>query len=111
MVISATGTMDVPTMVVMANRLDSIVREMTSTILRTARSTTMAGRDFSCCLVTSEHELISCPEGIPVHVYGMGPSAADMAELHPEFKEGDAFLHNDPYLGNSHAADHQILVP
>lgn len=105
------GTIDIATMAVMANRLDSIVREMTSTILRTARSTTMAARDFSCCLVTSGHELISSPEGIPVHVYGMGPSSADMAELQPEFREGDAFLHNDPYLGNSHAGDHQILVP
>ena len=34
-----------------------------------------------------------------------------MAELHPDFQEGDAFLHNDPYLGNSHPADHTILVP
>jgi N-methylhydantoinase B len=34
-----------------------------------------------------------------------------MAELHPDLAPGDAFLHNDPYLGNSHAADHSVLVP
>ncbi|BCW52355.1 hydantoinase B/oxoprolinase family protein [Arthrobacter sp. StoSoilB13] len=34
-----------------------------------------------------------------------------MVELHKDIKEGDAFLHNDPYMGNSHAADHVILVP
>ncbi len=34
-----------------------------------------------------------------------------MTELHPDFAEGDAFLHNDPYLGNTHPADHAILVP
>jgi N-methylhydantoinase B len=48
---------------------------------------------------------------MPAHVFGMGPSARAMAELHPDFREGDAYLHNDPYIGNSHAADHQILVP
>ena len=35
-----------------------------------------------------------------------------MTELHPTTsREGDAFLHNDPYLGNTHTADHAILVP
>lgn len=105
------GKLDVTTLAVMANRLDSITREMSNTVVRTARSTTMAARDFSCCIVSAEHELLSCPEGMPAHVFGMGPSARSMAELHPEFTEGDAYLHNDPYMGNSHAADHQILVP
>lgn len=26
-------------------------------------------------------------------------------EIHPDFAEADAFLHNDPYLGNTHHAD------
>lgn len=104
-------TLDATTLVVMSNRLDSITREMTNTVVRAARSTTMAARDFSCCIVSKDHELLSCPEGMPAHVFGMGPSAASMAEMHPDFREGDAFLHNDPYMGNSHAADHQILVP
>src|SRR5262249_18536000 len=103
--------LDVASMVVIANRLDGVVREMTSTILRTARSMTMAARDFSCCLVSAEHELLASPEGMLAHVSGVGPSAGDMARLHPEFAEGDAFLHNDPYLGGGHAADHQLLVP
>ena len=34
-----------------------------------------------------------------------------MTELHDDLAEGDAFLHNDPYLGNTHPADHVILVP
>jgi N-methylhydantoinase B len=103
--------LDAVTVVVMANRLDSITREMTNTVVRAARSTTMAARDFSCCIVSANHELLSCPEGLPAHVFGMGLSARSMAELHSDFREGDAFLHNDPYMGGSHAADHQILVP
>ena len=34
-----------------------------------------------------------------------------MQQFHPELKRGDAFLHNSPYHGCSHAADHTILVP
>lgn len=106
-----TQTFDATTLVVMSNRLDGITREMTNTVLRAARSTTMAARDFSCSIVSANHELLSCPEGIPVHVFGASLSAESMTELHPDFREGDAFLHNDPYQGNSHAADAQVIVP
>jgi N-methylhydantoinase B len=97
---------------VISNRLDSIVREMTNTLLRSARSAVIAmSRDFSCCVVTGNHELLATAEAAPVHVFGTHLQAEAMAELHPGFKEGDAFLHNDPYLGNTHPADHTILVP
>jgi N-methylhydantoinase B len=34
-----------------------------------------------------------------------------LRDVHPKLRRGDAFLHNSPYHGNSHAADHCILVP
>jgi N-methylhydantoinase B len=37
--------------------------------------------------------------------------AKAMSEFHPVLRAGDAFLHNSPYHGNSHAADHTLLVP
>ena len=104
-------SIDAVTLGVMANRLDGIVREMTNTMVRTARSTTMAARDFSCSVTSADHEMVSCPEGAPVHVYGSSLLAGAMARLHPGFEPGDAFLSNDPYDGNSHAADYTILVP
>jgi N-methylhydantoinase B len=106
-----TVAIDRITLGVMANRMDGITREMTNTMVRTARSTTMAAKDFSCSIVSSDHEMVSCPEGIPVHVYGSALIARAMAETHPDFGEGDAFMTNDPYRGNSHAADQTILVP
>ncbi|WP_194523951.1 hydantoinase B/oxoprolinase family protein, partial [Salinicola rhizosphaerae] len=99
------------TLSIMANRLDSITREMTNTMIRTARSTTMAAHDFSCSITSSDHDLISAPGGFPVHVYGSTLIAKSMARKHPDFREGDAFLHNDPYDGNTHAADHTLVVP
>jgi N-methylhydantoinase B len=34
-----------------------------------------------------------------------------MTAMHERIEEGDAFLHNDPYNGNTHHADHSILAP
>lgn len=97
---------------VLSNRMDAIVREMTNTLLRAARSAVIAmSRDFSCCLVTGDGRLLATAEAAPVHVFGTHLQAQAMAELHPDLREGDAFLHNDPYLGNTHPADHTILVP
>ncbi|MGW9415836.1 hydantoinase B/oxoprolinase family protein [Arthrobacter cupressi] len=97
---------------VLANAFDGIVREMTSGLLRSARSSVInTARDFSCAVLTADNQLLAAAEGVPVHVFGAGPLGEDMVELHNDIREGDAFLHNDPYLGNSHAADHVILVP
>jgi N-methylhydantoinase B len=97
---------------VMANRLDGIVREMSNTMLRAARSHVIAvARDFSCSIVTSDNELLAVAEGLPVHTFGSHLQTIAMYKLHRDLAEGDAFIHNDPYLGNTHAADQTILVP
>ncbi len=97
---------------VIANRLDSIVREMENTLLRSGRSAVLnMARDFSCAIITGDNRLIASAEGLPVHVIGMEYLAEAMTDLHDDLAPGDAFLHNDPYLGNTHAADHTILVP
>src|SRR5689334_19431339 len=97
---------------VLANRLDGIVREMTNTLLRTGRSAILnTARDFSCSIVTADNELLSAAEGLPIHVIGSQLLTRSMDRHHPVINEGDAFLHNDPYDGNTHHADHSILVP
>jgi N-methylhydantoinase B len=97
---------------VLANRLDSIVREMTNTLFRTGRSAILnTAKDFSCSIVTADNQLLSSADGLPIHVLGGGRQTQSMHEFHPDLAAGDAFLHNDPYLGNTHTADHTILVP
>ncbi len=94
-------------------RLEAIVRKMTNTLFRTARSGVInTGRDFSCCIVTAKNELLVTAESLPIHVMA-GPDlmAAKMRELSPDIRPGDAFLNNSPYHGNSHAGDHTLLVP
>ncbi|MHB1468435.1 MAG: hydantoinase B/oxoprolinase family protein [Solirubrobacteraceae bacterium] len=97
---------------VLAHRFEAIVREMTNTLFRTGRSSILnMARDFSCSIVTADDELFAAAEGLQVHVLGAGLQTSSMRALHPELRRGDAFLHNDPMLGNTHTADHTILVP
>jgi N-methylhydantoinase B len=95
------------------SRLDGIVRKMANTLLRTGRSGILTiARDFSCCILTCDHQLLAFAESLPVHVlYGPDVMARTMAEFHPELRRGDAYLHNSPYHGCTHPADHSILVP
>jgi N-methylhydantoinase B len=98
---------------VIANRLDGIVREMTNTLLRAARSAVISSaRDFSCCIITGDNQLLASAEGLPVHIFGAHLQGANMCEYHKgDIREGDAYLDNDPYGGNTHPADHTFLVP
>ncbi len=98
---------------VITSRIQGIVRRMTNTLFRTARSSVLnTARDFSCAVVTREHEMLATAESLPIHVMS-GPDlvCASLSRLHPQLHAGDAFLHNSPYHGNSHAGDHCLLVP
>ncbi len=100
------------TLAVLANRFDGVVREMSNTLLRAARSAVInMARDFSCGITTASNEMFTSAEGLPVHIFGLNLQTRAMTDLHPDLAEGDAYLHNDPYLGNTHAADHTIIVP
>jgi N-methylhydantoinase B len=97
---------------VLANRFDGVVREMTNTMLRTGRSAVInSARDFSCGITTADNELFATAEGLPAHTYGLNLQTAAMCRYHDDIAEGDAYLHNDPYSGNSHPADHTLIVP
>ncbi|MBJ7330144.1 MAG: hydantoinase B/oxoprolinase family protein [Solirubrobacteraceae bacterium] len=105
--------LDAVQMAVIQSRLEASVRAMINTLLRSARSGILAvARDFSCCILTADHELLAWAESIPIHVM-RGPDiiSRHIKEWHPDFKRGDAFLHNSPYHGNSHAADWCLLIP
>jgi len=97
---------------VLSNRFDGVVREMTNTMLRTGRSAVInSARDFSCGITTAANELFATAEGLPAHTYGLNLQTAAMCGYHDDIAEGDAYLHNDPYSGNSHPADHTLIVP
>jgi len=105
--------MDGVQLAILNKRMEGVCRKMANTLFRTGRSGVLnTARDFSCCLVTADSQLLSTAESLPIHVLS-GPDLMNQAmkEFHPELKRGDAYLHNSPYHGCSHPADHTILVP
>lgn len=97
----------------LSNRFEGVARAMMNTLLRTARSAILnTARDFSCCILTGDDELLAMAESLPIHVMS-GPDliARYVKHRHPTLRRGDAFLHNSPYHGNSHAADWCVVVP
>ena len=110
---SSTDAIDPVTLALLINRFEAVTARMVNTVLRTGRSGVLnTGRDVSCCILTSTGDVLAMAESAPIHVTS-GPDiqARSMVRLFPKLQRGDAFLHNSPYDGNSHAADHSILVP
>jgi N-methylhydantoinase B len=100
-------------LMILHQRFEGIARKMANTLLRTGRSGVLnRARDFSCCILTADCELLAAAESLPIHVLS-GPDimARTMTEFHAPLKRGQAFLHNSPYHGCSHAADLSLLVP
>jgi N-methylhydantoinase B len=98
---------------IISNRIDGIIREMTNTLLRSARSGVInSARDFSCSICTGDNRLLASAEGLPIHIFGSHMQTKAMTDFAgDDLQEGDCYLHNDPYSGNTHAGDHTYLVP
>jgi N-methylhydantoinase B len=100
-------------MAMISSRLETIARKMQNTLFRTARSGILnTAHDFSCVVLTADCRLLAAAESLPNHTL-IGPDLMCEAVLkhHAVLKRGDCFLHNSPYEGNSHAADHCMIVP
>jgi len=104
---------DPVTLAILNKRFDTVTTKMANTLLRTGRSGVLnLARDFSTSIITRDCELLTGAESLPIHsLSGADLMAKSMLEMHPDLKKGDAFLHNSPYHGCSHPADHTILVP
>ena len=108
-----TAKLDGIRLAVLTARFEGIARKMANTLQRTGRSGILTiARDFSCVILTADHDLLATAESLPIHVL-RGPDimARTMADNHPILRRGDAFLHNSPYHGCTHPADHSILIP
>ena len=100
-------------MAMISSRMQTVARKMQNTLFRTARSGILnTAHDFSCVILTADCRLLAAAESLPNHTL-IGPDLMCQAVLkyHPVLKRGDCFLHNSPYEGNSHAADHCMIVP
>jgi len=99
-------------MSVLKSRFEAIVREMTQVVMRASRSAVIKNaRDFSCAILTYNHQLVSVEEALPIHVLSMDLATRPITELFEDIKEGDIFFNNCPYTGGTHHADLIVAMP
>lgn len=97
---------------VLSNRFESIIREMTNTVMKASRSSVIKNaRDMSCGLLTYDHRLVSVEEALPIHVTGLELTTQPITRLFTDIKEGDAYLNNSPFYGGTHHADLTLCIP
>ncbi len=97
---------------VLSSRFEAIMREMTNTILKASRSAIIKnGRDFSVGLLTFDHRLISVEDGLPIHITALELSTSNVTKSFDDISEGDGFFNNCPYMGATHHADLDVIVP
>ena len=61
--------MDGVRLAILNKRFEGICRKMANTLFRTGRSGVLnTARDFSCCIVTADCDLLATAESLPIHV-------------------------------------------
>ena len=61
--------MDGVQLAILNSRLDGVARKMANTLLRTGRSGILTiARDFSCCILTADDQLLASAESLPIHI-------------------------------------------
>jgi N-methylhydantoinase B len=107
------GSLDAIRLAVITERFRGIVRQMVNSVFRTGQAGVInTAHDLSCCLVTSDSEFLMMADSLPIHVMrGTDWQAESLKEFHPNLRRGDAYFHNSPYHGNTHAGDWGVMVP
>jgi N-methylhydantoinase B/oxoprolinase/acetone carboxylase alpha subunit len=98
---------------VLGGAFDTIAREMALHQLRMAHCTLVTeSEDLGCGLFTSDGRQIVESGSSPLHcgsIRGYIQGASE--KLKGEFYDGDVIIHNNPFMGASHAPDVGIIVP
>lgn len=104
---------DPVTQEVIGNYLRSTADEMGTTMMRTAYSSILIAKDFSTGLFDANANIIGQAEYVPIHIASMMYSVEwAIAEIGRDaLQPGDMIMHNDPFRGGTHIADHTVIRP
>ena len=99
-------------MVVLEKKFEAITKEMTNTLLRTARSGVInSARDFACTITDAKARTINVAGGNLNQIVGTSLVAKVMLDLFADLAPGDCILNNSPYYGGNHHADYTYSAP
>jgi N-methylhydantoinase B len=112
-------TIDPITAQVINGRLSGISLEMARKLVRMSFSILFKeSEDIGCALIAADGWQLSEADTTPLQmgpfpfaVQGLWKVLEERGESIADIREGDVFIHNDAYLGASHAPDIDIIVP
>ncbi|HEY1854336.1 MAG TPA: hydantoinase B/oxoprolinase family protein [Solirubrobacterales bacterium] len=104
---------------VINGRLSGISLEMARKLVRSSFSILFKeSEDIGCALIAADGWQLSEADTTPLQmgpfpfaVQGLWETLEERGESVADIREGDIFIHNDPYLGASHAPDIEIILP
>lgn len=99
-------------MSVLSKKFEMITRDMTQSLLKSARSGVInVARDFSSAITLYDGRQLMIDEGLPVHANNIQATPEYTLSHFDDISPGDCFLTNSPYAGNTHHADYTLHVP
>lgn len=99
-------------MTVLSKKFEMVTREMTQTLLNSARSGVInSARDFSSPVTLYDGRQFMIDEGVPIHLGNVHLTPQYTLDHFDDISEGDCFLPNSPYAGNTHHGDYTLMVP
>ncbi|MBW1804305.1 MAG: hydantoinase B/oxoprolinase family protein, partial [Deltaproteobacteria bacterium] len=98
---------------ILSNRTKAIAEEMARTLMMTSRSGIFAeARDFITAIFDKDLRLIAQSDYFPGFAGALPYILPPLIEKFGEdIDEGDIFIVNDPYAGNSHIPDMNVIKP
>lgn len=107
---------DLITMQVVREYLESVSEQMSTTLERTAMHPLFSeAHDFSTGVLFSDKSgvsLVARAQSIPVHIFAALLSVETLTEsFKGDINDGDVIILNDPYRGGTHSADWTVMKP
>lgn len=112
----ADAAFDPITFSVIRNRFEAIGREMTLAMEQTAWTSVIAlARDYSCMIYDAHPDgprQVTMAECLPIHCNSIRTLLIEIVRaFEGDIHDGDVFLCNDPYKGNTHIPDLVTAMP
>lgn len=98
---------------VILSRFNAIANEMTLTLEQSAWTPILAlCRDFSCAIYDHQERQVAMYDALPIHTTSLKIVLAEIARTFKGvIRDGDVFMCNDPYRGNTHVGDVVTALP
>lgn len=104
---------DPATFEIIKNSLLKATEEMKIVLAKTAYSPILkVAGDYSCGIFDYRGQMVAQGPDLPVHLGSMPEAVkAVIAAFAGDMREGDVFVHNDPYCGGTHLPDVNVVTP